>query len=461
MFGRNKIQELEAQLASLQVECGKIKSQLVKVSKERDQAHGQIEKAKRVVIQTRKERDEIKAAFSEVQRMEAYGLKKAIEELRVKRDELNAEERELSQLIEKKRAELVVLDEELLLQSFGLYTPRYEFESSQLFKVRLDDIRKEQKAMIKDDSAVHIANTWTVGGSEKEGKKMVKDYVKLILRSFNNECDASMVKIKYNNVQSIEKKIQKAFDDLNKLGERMTISISQQYLQMKLNELYLLYEYELKKQEEKEEQKRIREEMREEARLLKELEIAKEKLRKEEKHFNQALSNIEEQLEKAESETEKQIMEAEKARIEEQLQTLVHDLESVEQQEQNTRAGYVYVISNIGSLGEGIYKIGMTRRLEPQERVDELGDASVPFGFDIHALIFSEDAPGLENALHREFEDRRVNLVNRRREFFRVSLDEIEQVIRNNFDKPVNLIRTPEAPEYRQTTQMRTDKILI
>jgi hypothetical protein len=280
--------------------------------------------------------------------------------------------------------------------------------------------------------------------------------VKLILRSFNNECDASITNIKFSNVASIEKKIRAAFDALNKLGTRMTIIISQAYLNLKLQELYLAHEYQVKKQEEKEEQRRIREQMREEAKLLREIEEMKFKLEKEEKHFNKALITIAEQLQKASTTAEREILEAEKSKIEQKLNQVSKDILTVEKREQNTRAGYVYVISNIGAFGENVYKIGVTRRLEPQERIDELGDASVPFDFDVHALIFSDDAPALEHALHRAFEHKRLNMINRRREFFHVNLDDIEKVVKTNFSKPVDFIRVADAAQYRQSIVLRT-----
>lgn len=133
-------------------------------------------------------------------------------------------------------------------------------------------------------------------------------------------------------------------------------------------------------------------------------------------------------------------------------------IEDVDYREANKRAGYVYIISNVGAFGENVYKIGMTRRLDPTERVDELGDASVPFDFDIHAMIFTEDAPKLESALHTAFEDRKINKVNPRREFFRVSLDEIKEVVRKNFDKTVEWIDIPEAEQYRQSLQYNQKK---
>ena len=123
---------------------------------------------------------------------------------------------------------------------------------------------------------------------------------------------------------------------------------------------------------------------------------------------------------------------------------------------QMTKSGHVYVISNIGSFGEDVYKIGMTRRLDPEERIDELGDASVPFDFDIHAMIFSDDAPGLENALHKAFENKKLNMVNLRREFFNVTLEEVKAVVKKNYDKTTEFIEFPNAEQFRVSKEMKT-----
>lgn len=143
--------------------------------------------------------------------------------------------------------------------------------------------------------------------------------------------------------------------------------------------------------------------------------------------------------------------------MENQLLDINKALTDIDYRQANMKAGYVYVISNIGSFGENIYKIGMTRRLNPQERIDELGDASVPFNFDVHAMIFSDDAPALETALHHAFENRKLNMVNSRREFFHVTLDEIKEVIKSNFDKTVEFIDIPDAEQYRVSKKMRTN----
>lgn len=233
----------------------------------------------------------------------------------------------------------------------------------------------------------------------------------------------------------------------------MQISITPSYLDLKLQELNLCYEYAIKKQEEKEEQKRIREEQREAQKLQREIEEARRTSEKERSHYRNALHRLEIQMQSA-NEIERTILEERRLEVQRQLDNIEEEIRKIDYREANQRAGYVYIISNIGSFGENIYKIGMTRRLEPMDRVDELGDASVPFAFDVHAMIFSDDAPALEAALHRAFDDRKVNMVNTRREFFHVTLEEIEAVVKQNFDKTVEFTKIPNAEQYRES-QMR------
>lgn len=378
-------------------------------------------------------------------------------EIKAKKDEIishNIQINNLINIIADKKRMIIELDDKILLQDFGIYTPVYNLMNSEAYKDRLTVIRQKQKDMIKNDSACTYPTTFTLDGSLSKGKKMIKDNVKQILRSFNNECDAVIDKVKFNNIEAIRKKIEKSYADLNKMNLSLKIAIVPQYLSLKLEELNLCYEYAVKKQEEKEEQKRIREQLREEAKLQKEIEEARKTIEKEKKHYENALKQLRAQIATA-SESEKTELELKEADILSQLGEIKKSIEDIDYREANKRAGYVYVISNIGSFGENIYKIGMTRRLEPTERVDELGDASVPFNFDIHAMIFSDDAPALENALHKAFENRKVNMVNQRREFFNVTLDEIEEVVKKHYDKTVDFIKLAPAEQYRESLVLK------
>ena len=359
------------------------------------------------------------------------------------------EARTILEGIETLKKELDELSEQANLQEFGLYEPRYDFDTSERYKDRLEQNRRAQKDMIKKKIAAVCHTEWAVEGSKRKGQKMVNDHIKLVLRAFNGECDASIAKVKYNNVLVMEKRINKAWTALNKLSSSKNIEITTTYRDNKLSELYLAHEYQEKKYEEREEQRRIREEMREEERARREMEKAQKEAEKEEHRYQKS-------LEKARAEVE-QATGAKQEKLQQQIEALKQRLEEAHANKeraisraQMTRSGHVYIISNIGSFGEDIYKIGMTRRLDPMDRVKELGDASVPFRFDVHAIIYSDDAPALENKLHHLFNDRRVNRINNRKEFFQVTIDEIVDAVHANHGE-IEITKLAEAEEYRKS----------
>ena len=403
----------------------------------------------------RKEKEEIARLKSQmtpeqVQISDTTGeLERVTKELQKAQNDLERARRELA----KAKEQIIETDEAALMQSFGFYTPHYSYTTSDEYKEKLKSIRDQQKDFIRSGRAVEGNMNWQVNGSASKGKKMVGDMQKLLLRAYNAECDDAIEHVKFNNVEACEKKIATSADAISKLGAMMSIAITPRYVNLKMAELHLMHEYQLKKQAEKEEQKRLREEMREQAKLQKEIENARKEIEKEQKHYQNALAKLEAQMASA-GDAEKELLMEKHAEIVGQLSELDKAIKDVDYRAANQKAGYVYVISNIGAFGEGVYKIGMTRRLDPMDRVDELGDASVPFDFDVHAMIFTEDAPKLEAALHKAFEDRKVNMVNTRREFFRVSLDEIKKVVRENYDKTVEFVDIPDAEQYRQTLLM-------
>lgn len=234
----------------------------------------------------------------------------------------------------------------------------------------------------------------------------------------------------------------------------MSIFISPKYINSKIDELHLAFEYQTKKYEEKEAQKAARAEMREAAKLQKEIEEQRKKIEKEQSHYHAAYQKLLRQLKDS---PENADLLKKKNELEAKLDDIEKAIHDIDYREANQKAGYVYIISNIGAFGENVYKIGMTRRLDPQDRIDELGDASVPFNFDVHAMIFSDNAPALEAALHKAFEDRKVNMVNTRREFFNVTLDEIKEVVRKNFDKTIEFVDVPDAEQFRVSQKMRSE----
>lgn len=379
-------------------------------------------------------------------------LNSKVAELEAKKERLEKEIDKRTSKIDTLKKEAIFFEDAITFQEFGLYTPRYNFVTSEEYKEELDNIRDAQKKLIKSDKAIIGATTWTVNGSKSKGNKMIADMKKLFLRAFNSDCEDVISKVKYNNFDMSLKKIHQSANSIERLGKSMSLKITPKYIDWKEEELTLAFEYQQKKQEEKEAQKAARAEMREAARLQKEIEAQRKKIEKEQTHYQTAYEKLLKQLEENPDNAD---LLTKKSELENQLNDIDKAIKDIDYREANQRAGYVYIISNIGAFGENVYKIGMTRRLDPQDRVDELGDASVPFNFDVHAMIFSDDAPALEAALHKAFEDRKLNMVNTRREFFNVTLDEIKEVIKKNFDKTVEFIDVPDAEQFRVSQKMK------
>lgn len=337
---------------------------------------------------------------------------------------------------------------------YGIYEPRYKFVTSLAYKTKLDEIRQKQTDLIKSDYAVKGFKNWEINGNKSKGKQMVNKTIKLMLRAFNGECDSSIYKIKYNNFSTIEKRIRKSFEDINKMNSEIQLSISISYLDLKIQELYLAYEYELKLQEEKEILREQREKEREERALHKDIELKKKKIEKEVLHINNAINSLKEKLQNATDE-EKETIEKTIAELQSSICNYEEQQKELDYRVENIGAGYVYIISNIGAFGENVFKIGVTRRLDPLERIAELSSASVPFKFDVHALIFSYTAYELETALHKRFEKNRINLVNNRKEFFKVDIEEIEKELEKYKDLTIEFTKQADADEYRETLTIR------
>ncbi len=461
IFGNNelndKIQELENSnlemqktIANLEIEKAKLESKLTPEMLDLESLQKQISESQVKFAHDKMEQEQ-KLSEQYDKYMEEISKQKSL--ILAYNDEIN----ELNSNIKDLKKDIITFSDEILVQDFGLYEPRYSFINADAYKAELTNIRNKQKAMIKDGSAVSGSIDWQVNGSAAQGRKMIKDMQKLLLRAFNSECDEIINKVKYNNYDTSVKKMERSFNAIAKLGITMSISITSNYYDLKIQELQLALEYQIQKQREKEEKAELRAQQREEARLQKELKEQRKNIDKERKHYEQALSNINKQISSSSDENIEELNKK-KEEIIQSLSDIDTKIKDIDYREANQKTGYVYIISNIGSFGEGIYKIGMTRRLNPQERVDELGDASVPFKFDVHAMIFSEDAPALEAKLHRAFEDRKLNLVNQRREFFKVSLDEIKEVVKNNFDKTVEFVEVPDADQYRISLKLREEQ---
>lgn len=364
-------------------------------------------------------------------------------------DELNLKYHTALETYTRLRKDVSLYESKLDLIEFGIYEPVYDFEKSEDYRAEQNRIIEEQKSMIQLETAATCSTNWTIDGSLTKGKATTKKYIKLVLRAFNSECNSQIAKVKWNNVNQIKERIHKSYETLNKLSDGYSIKISYEYLELKIKEMTLEYEFQVKRQEEKEEMRAIQEELREEEKVRREFEQAQRQAEKEEETYQKALLKARKEVEKATGELQEELN-SKILILEQELLLAQEKKERAISMAQQTKRGHVYIISNIGSFGENVYKIGMTRRLEPIDRVKELGDASVPFQFDVHAMIYSDEARTLENELHKAFSNKKVNMLNYRKEFFNVSLEEIEKKIDElGFEAEFTIL--PEAMQYRET----------
>lgn len=328
----------------------------------------------------------------------------------------------------------------------------------------IDDLAEEfshKQAGVELKTARQLSKQMVAAGTAAEcdysDPKRRGTAIHFVLDAFNGKVDSILSRAKHDNLGKLDQEIIDAYNLVNHNGTAFrNARIEPQYLEARQAELrWSVAANELRLQE-REEQRLIKEEMREEERARKEYEKAIREAEKEEQMLQKAMEKARKELQSASEEQRQQ--------YEEQLQELEQKLREAEESNQRaismaqqTKRGHVYVISNVGSFGEDVFKIGMTRRLEPNDRVRELGDASVPFEFDVHAMMFSEDAPWLESELHKLFRQNQVNLVNPRKEFFRVNLSDLKKVA---LDLGIETKWTlaAEAREYRETLAIRQSK---
>jgi hypothetical protein len=388
-----------------------------------------------------KARESADTAKAEADRAKA-SLNAEIEALRAKYTTGLAKFEELSRTVRS-------LEESLDNIEVGLYKPHFTYADSESYKRAIGDTRQEQKDLIRNGGATICGTKWTVGGSVSEGERMVKQTNRLILRAFNAESEAAVANVSWNNYNVMQARIDKAFEALNKLNTVIQVQLTEEYRQARLKELRLVFENAEKRQQEREEQRRQREAQREEERVQRDLQREQEAAEKDAAAYDKAIAQAQRDLASA-RDSEREVMQSRIAALETDLTAAIARKERAIAQAQLTKSGHVYIISNIGAFGEGVVKIGLTRRLEPEERVRELGDASVPFPFDIHALMYSENAPELEAKLQNHFWGRRLNWSNDRKEFFKVDLHEVQNAL-TEIGLQSELLMVPEAREYRET----------
>mgnify|MGYP000005108815 CR=1 FL=1 len=363
---------------------------------------------------------------------------------------------------EKKKKELNEIKSEVDLYTqlddlagFGFFEmPQYLFQTSERFSEEIKEIREKQKEYIKNKTAVTYPDSTTISTDKSYNKKILDGQVKLMLTSFNIECDALIDKVSPSNYSRTLERIEKLANSIEKSAATLYCGFDIQYVKLKYKECELQYQFQLKKKEEQEEQRLIREQIREEQKAIKEYEKALSQSEKEEKLYRGLLEKARAELSKV-SDEEKLITEQRISDLEEQLSEAILSGERAKSMAEQTKKGHVYIISNIGSFGDNVYKIGLTRRLEPLDRVKELSGASVPFLFDVHAMVYSDDAPALERALHREFTNVRVNAINLRKEFFNTDLISIEKAVLKIAGSKVDFIKTAVAEDFHETVRIR------
>jgi Domain of unknown function (DUF4041)/T5orf172 domain len=338
------------------------------------------------------------------------------------------------------RGGVIELSDQRVLQDVGIYRYHHPLENAAAYKERLAQLEGQIGEAVKSGRAVLAADLFTFDGSLAKGRKMVADLSRLMLRAYNAEADNCVRSLRSGNISTATKRLMSAVTAIEKLGAIMDMRVNPEYHALRVAELELTADYQIKRQEEREQAREERELLREQRRAEAELAAEKERLDKERAHYVSALGAL-----RAKGDD----VAAEELAV--RLADIDKAIEANDYRIANIRAGYVYVISNIGAFRPNIVKIGMTRRLEPMDRIRELGDASVPFRYDVHAMFFSDDAVTLENELHKRFADRRVNFVNERREFFFATPAEVRAALLEKDGGLLEFHESPEAPEYFQS----------
>lgn len=332
----------------------------------------------------------------------------------------------------------VELDDARVLQDVGIYRYHHPLESAAAYKGRLTELEGRIADLVRDDRAIVKSELFTFNNSLAQGRKLASDLARLMLRAYNAEADNAIRSLKAGNVVTAKRRLEASRTAIAKLGSLMEMRINDEFHALRIEEIELTSDWLMKKQEEREEAREERARFREERRVQKELEEERARLDKERAHLVNTLAALESQGRK-DDELVRRL-----AAVDEAIQQ--NDFRAA-----NIRAGYIYVISNEGAFGPGVVKIGLTRRLEPADRIAELSGAAVPFRFDTHTLFFSEDAVTLENELHKHFAARALNQANPRKEFFFTTPSEVRDVLLERVGNILEFVETADATEYRQS----------
>jgi hypothetical protein len=352
---------------------------------------------------------------------------------------LQAENASLRDQLQALRADdYVELSDARVLQEVGIYRYHHPLETAAAYRDRLAALESRIADLVKSGGAIVKSERFTLNNSLAQGRKMTDDLGKLMLRAYNSEADNALRTLRAGNVLTARKRLEASRSAIAKLGALMEMRVSDDFHALREEEIELSADWLMKKQEEREAEREERARLREENRVQQELLEERARLDKERSHLVNTMAALE-----ARGESDSALVH--------RLRQVDAAIEQNEFRAANIRTGYVYVISNEGAFGPNVVKIGLTRRLEPRERIIELSGASVPFKFDTHTLFFSEDAVTLETELHRHFADRALNQANPRKEFFFASPAEVRDVLIEKVGSMLEFSETAEATEYRQS----------
>lgn len=340
------------------------------------------------------------------------------------------------------------LNDELFKYDIELTYPfdLVEVDSSQI-NTYIKKLQMKEKELLNLEE-VKIFNVST------ENKRHQNAQAKQIIRLFNAETSQLINKVNSKNIESMQNKIFKSYEGINKIFETDNVRIPETLLDIKLEMLDLMHKYQVKIEDEKIIRREERARLKEIEQAEKEMEKKLKELDKDIRHHNNEIKKLTMYLNNTDLQVEKELYIEKIRELDQSLKDLNSERENVEDRKDNAQSGFVYIISNIGSFGENVYKIGVTRRLEPMDRINELSSASVPFEFDVHALIFSENAFELESKLHEYFKKYKVNKVNGRKEFFKVNINEIKDKVLSEHNSTVQFIDEPKAIQYRETLRL-------
>ncbi|MBS3581819.1 DUF4041 domain-containing protein [Staphylococcus aureus] len=377
-----------------------------------------------------------------------------IENQKIKREiqELKNLKKDLISSIEEGTKELEhitsYLNDELFKYDIELTYPfdLVEVDSSQI-NTYIKKLQMKEKELLNLEE-VKIFNVST------ENKRHQNAQAKQIIRLFNAETSQLINKVNSKNIESMQNKIFKSYEGINKIFETDNVRIPETLLDIKLEMLDLMHKYQVKIEDEKIIRREERARLKEIEQAEKEMEKKLKELDKDIRHHNNEIKKLTMYLNNKDLQVEKELYIEKIRELDQSLKNLNSERENVEDRKDNAQSGFVYIISNIGSFGENVYKIGVTRRLEPMDRINELSSASVPFEFDVHALIFSENAFELKNKLHEYFKKYKVNKVNGRKEFFKVNINEIKDKVLSEHNSTVQFIDEPKAIQYRETLRL-------